>query len=959
MFFSALPKGSFRYMLMPELVSRINLLVMGGFHYIPFFIALVYQTVWLLPANHPYVNPANIGRFGIRHVVAEAANNLVFDMKNIDKIMLFVLVALGLGLLFLQVVLLIVAIVFPSVLAFPVNWNGFFVVNPIADRRQDLAFIMLDMVFGVPQPGAGGGVEGFFESCIGTPDICEDNFGTPIPDTNLAATPAAGVEASMDPLTTNPLGIFPFPIHMGLHRLFAVYSMGLLVIAVFIAGYFIATILAETAQSGTPFGRRFNKMWAPIRIVMAFGLLIPLNVGINSSQYMVLFAAKYGSAFATNGWKYFNDTLTVNYLGGARDLVALPALPELGSIGHMLFVARTCRFAYEYARGAPTGSVVPTSRSTSGAPDIRMYHILAQGTPANNAYEVDAPYTYDTAQNNAQDLATTLTFRFGERDVVQYASEAGHVKPFCGEIQLTLADPRRRSDAIPPEPGPAMVQEYFFNVVKNMWLHSGAANLDAFQNGAVTGGGDRALNLARTRFDRTGGPFAPLPDIQYVAEVTQNIHDWMLVEVQNAVTAQIASGRWVGSWTGVGPLYRKGWAAAGIWYNRIAEMNHPITISVRALPAMSLYPELIEQLIDRKGQYNNSTSSLEIMKPNLAGVDDGQTLLAAEDGQEIAAVINEGFQTWAAALGTTRTKATGNPFIDVIVSILGTNGLYDLRRNPTTHPLAQLSSVGRSLVESSVRTIGYGLLTSVAGIGANLTGTVAGAKFGKLASVAAQFMFTVAMLGMTAGFVLAYIVPFLPFIYFFFAVGGWIKGIFEAMVGAPLWALAHIRIDAQGLSGNAALNGYFLIFEIFLRPILCVFGLLAAISIYAALVDALNITFELAVANLGGFNVAAEVAAAPPNNFIDWMRGPIDEFFLTVIYAILVYMMGMSSFKLIDTIPNNILRWMGQTVATFGDLREDAAAGLVGKAAFGAQQVTGKLGGALGGFAKLGSPAGR
>ena len=68
----------------------------------------------------------------------------------------------------------------------------------------------------------------------------------------------------MDPLTTNPLGIFPFPIHMGLHRLFAVYSMGLLVIAVFIAGYFIATILAETAQSGTPFGRRFNKMWAPM-----------------------------------------------------------------------------------------------------------------------------------------------------------------------------------------------------------------------------------------------------------------------------------------------------------------------------------------------------------------------------------------------------------------------------------------------------------------------------------------------------------------------------------------------------------------------------------------------------------------------------------------------------------------------------------------------------------------------
>ncbi len=946
-------------MLMPELVSRINSLVMGGFHYIPFFIALVYQIVRLLPANHPYANPVNIGRFGIRHVVAEAANNLIFDRKNIDKVVLFVLVALGLGILLLQVFLLVVALVFPSVLAFPTNWNGFFVVNPVVDRRQDLAFIMLDMVFGVPHPD-GLGVSGFFESCIGTPDICEDNFGNNIADTNTGVAPIpAGVAATMDPLSTNPLGTFPFPIHMGLHRLLAVYSMGLLVIGVFIAGYFIATILAETAQSGTPFGRRFNKMWAPLRIVIAFGLLIPLNTGINSSQYMVLYAAKYGSAFATNGWKYFNDTLTSDYLGGARDLVALPALPELGAVSHMLFVARTCRHAYEQARGPVTGSAAPTSGSTSGAPDIRMYHILAQGTLPQNAYEVTAGYTYDNAQANAQDMTTTLTFRFGERDVTKYASDAGHVKPFCGEIQLHLSDPRRRGGGpgTTPEPGPVMVQEFLYEVVKNSWLHNGAANRDIFNNGAVVGAGDRAFALAWHRFNKTPPvPADPLPDIQYVSQVNRNMYDWMLVETQNAVTAQIASGRWVGAWNGTaGPIYRKGWAAAGIWYNRVAEMNHPITVSVRALPTMSLYPEIMEALKDRKSQYNNVTSSLEVFKPNLAGVDDTQTLLPSEDAQEIATVLYEGYRIWASGLGTTRTKETGNPFLDIISGILGTNGLYDLRRNPTTHPLAQLSSVGRSLVESSVNAIGVGMLSSFGGIVSLLAGPQyhGAAKF---LSTVAQFSFTIAMIGMTAGFILAYVVPFLPFIYFFFAVGGWIKGIFEAMIGAPLWALAHIRIDAQGLSGNAALNGYFLIFEIFLRPILCVFGLLASISIYAALVDALNSTFELAVSNLGGFNVAAEVAAAPPNNFIDWMRGPIDEFFLTVIYAILVYMMGMSSFKLIDTIPNNILRWMGQSVATFGDMREDAAAGLVGKAAFGAQQVTGRLGGSLGGLAKLGSP---
>ena len=75
------------------------------------------------------------------------------------------------------------------------------------------------------------------------------------------------------------------------------------------------------------------------------------------------------------------------------------------------------------------------------------------------------------------------------------------------------------------------------------------------------------------------------------------------------------------------------------------------------------------------------------------------------------------------------------------------------------------------------------------------------------------------------------------------------------------------------------------------------------------------------------------------------MRGPIDEFFFTVIYTIIAYLMAMSSFKLIDIIPNNILRWMGQSVSTFNDEAENPAEGLVGKAAVGAQQSISAIGG--------------
>ena len=95
---------------------------------------------------------------------------------------------------------------------------------------------------------------------------------------------------------------FPWPFHDALHALYEFYSIGLLVIAMFIVLYFVVVIVAETAQTGVPFGKRFNTVWAPLRLVIAIGLLVPIGYGLNSAQYIVLYAAKYGSNFATNGW---------------------------------------------------------------------------------------------------------------------------------------------------------------------------------------------------------------------------------------------------------------------------------------------------------------------------------------------------------------------------------------------------------------------------------------------------------------------------------------------------------------------------------------------------------------------------------------------------------------------------------------------------------------------------------
>jgi conjugal transfer/type IV secretion protein DotA/TraY len=229
------------------------------------------------------------------------------------------------------------------------------------------------------------------------------------------------------------------------------------------------------------------------------------------------------------------------------------------------------------------------------------------------------------------------------------------------------------------------------------------------------------------------------------------------------------------------------------------------------------------------------------------------------------------------------------------------------------------------------------------------------------------FFVSIAMIGLTAGFILFYILPFLPFIYFFFAVGAWVKTIFEAMVGAPLWALAHLRIDGEGFPGRSAANGYFLIFEIFVRPILTLFGLLGGMAIFTAMAVILNDLFSFVVFQITGTELSDTAGSGAgggagdsvyTGEYESFRRSIVDEFFYTVLYAMLLYMIGLASFKMIDLVPNNILRWMGAGVSSYADQAGDPKEGLVQYAAMGGYKIggdilgaTNKLGGGLGSLA--------
>jgi conjugal transfer/type IV secretion protein DotA/TraY len=407
---------------------------------------------------------------------------------------------------------------------------------------------------------------------------------------------------------------------------------------------------------------------------------------------------------------------------------------------------------------------------------------------------------------------------------------------------------------------------------------------------------------------------------------------------KGAIEVQRLSGKWQVS----DVLKEKGWAGAGIWYNKIAEMNGAVTSAVLNLPRVSKFPVVMEEVYARKVQYDQNIDPSSRYEPGTLGNGKPMVLSSWPQADVKAKAMWEAYSYLLDISSSPKTKPTGNVFLDTISTLFGTEGLFSMRKNEDVHPLAQLVGIGRSLIDSSINNLGYA--ASIAATGA-LTGTFSN-LLGATADVMVGFITSIAFFMITIGFILYYILPFIPFIYFFFAVGGWIKGIFEALVGAPLWALAHIRIDGDGLPGKAALNGYYLILEIFLRPILTVFGLIASVSIFAALVAMLNDIWDLAVSNLGGFDMKAEISdpanANPQNNGnnLEFFRSAIDQLFYTIVYAVIVYMMAMSSFKLIDLIPNNITRWLGQSVSAFNDSRENPSDQMINTSYIGGDQIT-------------------
>ncbi|NDC56950.1 MAG: hypothetical protein EBZ69_09145, partial [Alphaproteobacteria bacterium] len=214
-------------------------------------LALVFHQAGLLPRNYPGI--FNDGRPRFMAVVGDAYRNIVWARENTLQILFFFSVV---GFMFCTLMvagLTAAGFVFGSAHA---QSNGGFFVNQNDMGRHILDYIFLadKTTLNAIAPARFGEMEGVIE---------------------------------------------------GIRHMFGFYSKAMLVFAAVILLYLLVGMIAETAHEGVTLGKRANQIWAPVRLVVAIGLLVPVGDTLSSGQAVVIQTARWGSQLASNVWEKF------------------------------------------------------------------------------------------------------------------------------------------------------------------------------------------------------------------------------------------------------------------------------------------------------------------------------------------------------------------------------------------------------------------------------------------------------------------------------------------------------------------------------------------------------------------------------------------------------------------------------------------------------------------------------
>ena len=683
-------------------------------------------------------------------------------------------------------------------------------------------------------------------------------------------------------------------LHNALKTLFTFYSGAVLIFAVLIVVYHLVMIVGETAHTGIPFGKRNKQMWTAVRLVLALGLLVPVN-GYNTAQFMIMQLAHWGSGLASNAWGAFADDNQVQkmVLHGSAAIDPTATIANLVAIG-------ICAKSYE-----ATGSGI--------APE-RLFGQM------NDKY---LKYKTETTPPVSRILFQTTSA--GLKDEIPVT---------CGNLTWVPNDSLSSSTAI-----------------GKLSSHFAAAHLEAIkavQQPALDLGGKITLGAL--------GVANPDLDTPYSAEFGALVKEYQTtfrgalsgeLEINDHDMFSITS-------TDNGPLSGKfGWMAAGAMLQKFALTDTVLITPELAAPVVAFYYPLYAAANDKATlQISRSLSFAHLLlqhyDPNSPAeiwfnpqIDHAKgpfkqalTLSANVLARHLVAtkgrsLLDPGVEQGSSAnIGLFRPIALGFISLDLADEFFSVAEWSPRANSPVFGPSILFGNMAHAVNQSFFSANPHFDSTQLL--------PHAGDQLDQPADFARYLLVLIAAALFIPGILLVFILPLLPLIKF--VIGGvlWLLAIIQGLAAAPIWALTFLSLRGEDMMPQASRLGLVLIFNIFLRPILMIVGFIAALLLMHA-------GFGLLQASLLLFT-------------FDGLQGSktlysLGSLALLITDLILSFGVANASLKCIDVLPEMTLRWLGTSaigsggenagMAGGGDSGSAGAAGMAGSfaAAQGAQQI--------------------
>lgn len=327
-----------------------------------------------------------------------------------------------------------------------------------------------------------------------------------------------------------------------------------------------------------------------------------------------------------------------------------------------------------------------------------------------------------------------------------------------------------------------------------------------------------------------------------------------------------------------------GWITAGIYYYKISNTNAAMMAS--AVPLFGL-------------DTGNGLpgSDMQSVRNNYSGVD-----VLVQDLAKASQPPSGGLSSpsYMGSINTSLNSAQSGAVQNFINAL----------QNNKTDPLLNIAAYGHSLIQGaeSLYVTVPAVWTAVAAIaGFNMMGVGTGPTLnpvGEGLKQASGFFSPVffAFLGVMVSFgaLLSLYIPMIPYVVFTVTALGWFIATIEAMVAAPLVALGILGPGGQHEILGRAEPSLMILFNLFLRPMLMVFGLMAAM---------LLINVMLQFINAGFLGVMGDIVTPDL----------VEQFFFIGIYVSLLFAVVNKVFTLIHIIPERVLTYIGGHAIQYGE----------------------------------------